>query len=268
MQSLRAQPKKKKDIIYDDEEELAKRMFIRAWNVFRIASLATLCACLVVAASTRGTVWKNLRCPRVAVSQGEYMITCSDQTDGSIPLIFFPILAAAIFFAWDCARICMWRFNCCDYDNESDVKRGNPQSMCNMLVFPLLVPPIVYFGIQPCLNTILVFTCLEAILRWIWYTVGHTGTYKRAMAYVFLGNIAKFAIIYSYIQYTSNIPDKVRSYLIADLAFTLLRAAAFATIHRGRSEGAVPAEWTSTVLQHVQFLVQCWLSAKVSWADL
>lgn len=267
MQSLRLVPRKRKEFA-DEEEELAKLFFVRVWNTCRIVSLAILCTCLVIAASTRGTVWKALQCPRVAVTDGEYKMVCSNDKDGDIPLVLFPLAAAAIFFIWDSMRLCMWKFRCCDYDNETDVKRGNPQSMCNMVAFPLLMPPIVYFGIQPCLTTIITFMSLEAILRWLWYTVGPTGTFKNTMFYVLAGNVAKFFIIYSYIQYTTDIPEKVVSYLIADLAFTLVRAAMFVCLHRGRVEGIVHVEWASTVLQHVQFLIQCWLSAKVAWADL
>lgn len=250
----------------EDIEANAERCLSRAWAAFSIGTYAILCVILTIRTAGMHSVWRRTQCPRVGIHDNVYGIKCGSTTeaDGQLPLAVFPLVAAYIALLWNIVRVLSWRANWCDFSNSIRVLQGAPQSLCSTIIFPLLLPPIVYFGIQPCLTTILTFCFLELILRWVWYTTKNNTAFATSMFYIIVGNAAKFVIIYSYISYSEMLQSDIKAFVIVDLVFTLIRAFLAIAIGRPTDDRIVAAEWVATVLQHLQFLVLCIISGNAS----
>ena len=225
------------------------------WTTLRIVVLAIIALVLFIKIINHANLWKQLQCPRVGVSNGLYQISCgaNSRSDGWIPLASFPLLSVLVFLSWDIYAALVAR----------PVTDTRPQSLCNAVVFPLLLPPIVYFGIQPCLTTILTFVALEAILRYVWYASRRSNT---SMAYVMAGNVLKFIIIYTYFGYAIHIPMNTKVYAILDLVFMI--GCAVVSIVAGTENIGDYFERASSVLQFIQFTILCLLSSRVAMTEI
>ena len=242
-------------------------VLIRIWTIIRFVSIIILAIVLLAKTIHTGTVWKPLQCPRVNISNGMYKITCGQaaaETDGWIPLTAFPLVAVGLFLTWDGIKLVCVRVGI--IIENTILRRTSPRNICYALVFPLLMPPILYFGVQPCLALSATFVALDAVIRWVWYAADReSNTFKAKMFYVVMSNIVKFFLIYSYFGYSERIPGGTKAYMWVDIAFTLVRVILAVLV--GNRESAI-LEWVGSIIQHIQFIILTSLSAHVALIDV